>query len=104
MHCLWRKMHALTVAWQNPLEAIVQQSSQRFLLLGPRVPAIIAKGDQSPFVAVPSQMIAREEVAIVIEQHHVARRVAGRGYGEKAGGHLDASQALQHLLGVRLGV
>src|SRR4051812_17699747 len=49
-------------------------------------------------------MIAREKAAIGIEQDHMARGMAGRRNGEKAGGQFDAFQAVHHLLGVRLGI
>ena len=60
-------MDALTVAGKYPLELIVQQAGERLLLLGPGVPAIVAKGGELAAVAVPGEMIAREEIAVFVE-------------------------------------
>src|SRR3954468_17329557 len=49
-------------------------------------------------------MIAREEVAIGMEQHHVSGGVAGRGNGRETGRQLKGLEALDDLLRLGLGL
>src|SRR5437763_11174818 len=66
-HGFGGQMDALTVAGQYPLELIVQQAGERLLLLGPGVPAVVAKGGELAAVAVPGEMVAGAEIAVFVE-------------------------------------
>ena len=74
MHLIGRKMHPLAVAGQDPLEAVVRQPRHRLGLLRPRVPAVVLGSREPLLVAVPGQVVAGEEEAIVEQQDAVALR------------------------------
>ena len=57
-------MNTLAVPWKDPCEAKVEQAGHGPSLLGPRMPAIIAKRNEALFVAVPGEVIACEEVPV----------------------------------------
>src|SRR5688572_29507418 len=65
IHSFRRQMHSLTVAGQDPFKPMVEELCHRCPLLGPRVPAVIAKRGQALLVAVPSQMVSGKEILIV---------------------------------------
>src|SRR5262249_58759033 len=78
------QMHFLTVAGQDPLEAVRRQPLHRIGLLLPRIPAIIL-GRRKPFrISVPIQMVTREEEALAQEQNTMPLGVARRRDCEEA--------------------
>src|ERR1051326_1687720 len=64
------------VAGQHPLKLVIKQLLHRFDLLGPRVPARVAKSNQRVAVWRPGQMITREEEFVLVKHHRMTSRVA----------------------------
>src|SRR5258707_10919017 len=71
------EMDWAAMAGEDPFEAIVEQSFHRADLLAPRVPAGAAECVEVAAALAPGEMIAGEEIAVAIEKHCVAFRVAG---------------------------
>ena len=102
LHFFRRQMNPLTMPGQHPLELVIEQSGERPPLLIPGVPAVIAKGNQPPLIAVPSQMITGEEITMVIQQHHVSCGVTGSGNREKIGAQTHRIITVENQLSSRL--
>src|SRR5262245_25579242 len=69
-------LQAPSVAWQHPLEAVVQQPLHGADLLGPRVPADPARSAQTA-LSVGPQVVAGEQESVLELQHSVAPGMAG---------------------------
>src|SRR5262245_57080497 len=91
-------MSASSVAGQDPLEPVIQQSLHRLRLFRPRVPGDVAKCDQPVATVRPCQVIAREEELVPEQKHDMPSRVTRYGNRQKVFVELDRVLAFQHLL------
>src|SRR5438132_892765 len=89
-------MHSLTVAGQDPLEAIVRQSLHRLSLLWPRIPAVVLGGGKLPRIPVPIQMVAGEQITVLEQQDAVTLGVPWRRDGQEVGSQRPRPLALEN--------
>src|SRR5262249_2479647 len=67
----------MPMAGQHPGKVLPAQPAHRGRLLRPRMPARQTPRVEHPLLRVPPQVVAGEQVAAVIQQHAMARRMAG---------------------------
>src|SRR5205823_3643595 len=78
-HFVTRKADAPAMPWQDPFERVALEQHQRFRLLPPGMPAVIAGCVEALLFAIPREMVAGEQELIAIEEDAVAAGVPGRG-------------------------
>src|SRR5437763_11448469 len=83
---------------QDLLEAVINKPLHRSRLRGPRVPAGASERGQRLARRRPSEVIAREEILVFVEQHGVAARVPRRRDDDEVSVEAHGVSALNYVL------
>src|ERR1051326_2172560 len=94
-------MRPLAGAGQHPFETVIRQALYATHLVGPGIPADIARCRETLAMPAPPDVVAREQ-KLAMQQDAMAARVTWRRYGEEVRREFNGQIALDHTLGVGL--
>src|SRR5579863_2820889 len=76
-HPVRRNVNPGSMSRQDPLEGPVSEAFHGVALLGPGVPAVVARRVEPVLLGIPPEMVAREQVAILMKQRQMAGGMPG---------------------------